>query len=209
MFKAGFLMNKNEKSEKNENAALSEALAKTLEELRERTCADMVPLWLAATAKVRASLFPADAPPGWLASENYRCLSKAAQSKYRTLAVWRHAVLWKGLHEKRPALRAVYFTPYRENRPPYAYTRSARPIAKQAPSDLKFDAAEQCAETLHKLREARDHLGDQSAPLHELLCLATRPTLYDVLKLEKHDPDGEEKEKWSCTEGIRIAKGAL
>lgn len=179
--------------------ALVEELAVALEELLDHTCAEMAPLWLDATRSARAPLgAAAELELGFEPSAAFLALGKAGRSKYRALAAWRHAVLWKdllpGLGDWRAATETVYFTPYPANRPPYAWTRGAAeaPGAERFPSPttLKHHAKEGARELVQGLLDLLASPGvDERAEIEaDLLRVATRETLTDVLKLEELDP---------------------
>src|SRR5688500_8585171 len=80
-----------------EAAELVEQLAQALEELVDQSCEEMGPLWLAASRSARSMLGEHALPDmGFEPSEAFLRLSKGAHSRYRSLAAWRHAVLWRG-----------------------------------------------------------------------------------------------------------------
>lgn len=173
---------------------LVESLAEALESLVDRTCLDMAPLWLEATLQARLPL----GSHGWDTfhpSDRYLRLGKGGRSKYRGLAAWRHAVLWRGCLERltdwRSALEATYFTPYPDNAPPYAWSQRATGIPGFAsPTTLKEQAKNGAWETVqHLLDEQATPPADARAELvADLLRVATRESLRDTLKLEEHEP---------------------
>ena len=112
-------------------ATLIDELAEALEEMITSTCLDMAPLWLDATREQRAYLDGhAVRELDFAPSERYRQLSKGARCKYRQLAAWRHAVIWLSVADEidptfRDAMLAMYFTPFPDNEPPYAWSSRA------------------------------------------------------------------------------------
>lgn len=175
-------------------------LADALEELKDSTCAEMVPLWLAATRKERRHLGdPSKDSMGFQPSQRYLSLSKGSRSKYRTLAAWRHVMLWSGAlrqisqHVFRRAVEAIYFTPYPNNQPPYAWSRRSvdAPGVRDfdSPTTMKNFAKEGCFESVEALRKRRQTLlkdGSWEAELRAMfLRCGVRETVRDVLKLEE------------------------
>ncbi len=184
--------------------ALLDELAEALEELMDRSCLDMGPIWLEATREQRAYLGEHSQPElGFEPSKRYLSLGKSSRSKYRGLAAWRHAVLWRGAAEAvedpdfRAAMECVYFTPYPKNAPPYAWSQraSAAPGVErfEDANTLKKYAKEGCFQSLQALLAEQRALEAESSWYHELLVLllrpATRPTLWEVLKLDEHSPE--------------------
>lgn len=188
-----------------EELALVDELAAALEEMVDRTCFEMAPLWVEATREARVCLGGALSELGFLPSQRYVSLWKGARRRYRGLAAWRHAVLWRRVDRAvvdddfRAALDAVYFTPFPDNVPPYAWSGSAAgvPGAERfgSPTSLKHHAKEAAWLTVAALRAERQRLrcGAWKDELRaELLKPATRDSLRDVLKLEDHDAWEEE-----------------
>jgi hypothetical protein len=190
-----------------EAEALCDELALALDELRSTTCFDMVPLWLDATREPRKLLAPQAIPElGFTPSPRYLRLSKGARSKYRGLAAWRHAVIWRRVRPRiedpdhRDALEAVYFTPYASNEPPYAWSSSAAkaPAVGRfgSATTLKHWAKDGCWHSVALLRRERRQLevGRWADGVRaHLLKPATRDTLRDELKLEDHDAWEQER----------------
>lgn len=183
-------------------AEIASELAYALDEMVDVTCQDMAPLWLDATHRERAFLDDrVHGALGFEPSARYRGLSKGAKSKYRGLAAWRHAVVWRGVIDRiedpafRGAMVSIYFSPYPKNEPPYSWSSSAAdaPGAARAggPRELKKLAKEGCFVALMDLRRVRAELqegqDEESRHLSELLKAATRKSLVDELKLEDHD----------------------
>lgn len=182
-----------------EAETLVEELAVALEELMDQTCADMGPLWVEATRNARAFLDEhATFTLGFAPSPRFVGLSKGARSRYRELAAWRHAVLWREVtprvedEEYREAMRVVYFTRYPDNEPPYAWSQRASDApgvaAFGSATTLKHRAKEGCWHAVRILRRERLALkqGAWSEELRaELLRAATGSSLRDVLKLEE------------------------
>ena len=190
-----------------EAEALVEELATALEAMLDRTCADMGPLWLQATASARRYLGPHGVPElGFQPSERYLRLGKGSRSKYRALAAWRHGALWRdALREDvlgdraHDAVAAVYFTPYPSNAPPYAWSRSAAEAPGverfDGPADLKDEAKGGCWRLVAHLAAEQRRLGpdgdqrDWPAQVRaRLLRPACRTSLRDLLKLEDMPP---------------------
>lgn len=182
---------------------LVDALAAALELMIDQSCPDMGPLWVEATRAERAYLGDAAVHElGFTPSPRYLSLSKGARSRYRGLAAWRHATLWRGIELRiqdldfRAALRAVYFTPYPDNAPPYAWSSKASDAPDvgtfQSPTTLKEQAKEGCWLTLRLLSEEREELKARGDWLSELCALLLRPSVResnrDLLKLEDHPP---------------------
>lgn len=180
--------------------ALVERLADALERLHDTTCAEMVPLWVDVTRQARKELGGLENRTlGFTPSRRFLALSKGSRSKYRYLAAWRHAVLLHGAldhvddDEFRGAVEAVYFDPYPENAPPYAWSRSgdAAPRIAEFPSasTLKNWSCEGAYQTVMRLVGVVERMQYGSwAEVHEaaFLRLGCRRTLRDVLKLEAH-----------------------
>ncbi len=184
-------------------AGLVEALAAALERMLDESCPDMGPLWVEATRAERAYLGDgAVTELGFAPSPRYLALSKGARSRYRGLAAWRHAVLWREIEARvedpdfRAALRAVYFTPYPDNAPPYAWSSRASDAPGverfESPTSLKHLAKEGCWHTLRLLSAERATLRARGDWLSELCALLLRPAVRDsnreLLKLEDHPP---------------------
>ena len=114
-----------------EDAKLVAELAAALEEAVDRSCLETAPLWLEATRRHRAELARTEMSVPWTASAKYLALGRPSRSKYRSLAVWRHAVVWKQVlptlspAEQKRALETIYFTKFPSNVPPYAWSKAA------------------------------------------------------------------------------------
>ena len=177
---------------------LENELIDAFERLSDSTCADMAPLWLAATRSAREGLLEQATwtePP----TDRYLRMAPASKSKYRALAAWRHAVMWREAHRlanldqpDREVVDAIYFTPA-PNSAPYSWSRSAAdcPALPRGanPSWVKERASEVAGELLGALIQEHGRFHglpnnwDQTAA--RILAVATRPTLDDVLKLER------------------------
>jgi hypothetical protein len=187
--------------------ALVDELATALEAMVDRSCADMGPLWLDATAMARRYLGAHAVPEmGFRPSERYLRLGKSSRCKYRTLAAWRHGALWRNaltdevLGDRAcDAVAVVYFSPYPKNEPPYAWSRSAAgaPGVERfdGPADLKDEAKGGCWRLVAHLRAEQRQLGaegdqrDWPAQVRaRILRPACRDTLRDLLKLEDLPP---------------------
>lgn len=186
-----------------QHTALVDDLAAALELMIDQSCPDMGPLWVEATRAERAYLGDAAVSElGFTPSPRYRSLSKGSRSRYRGLAAWRHAILWRKIELRiqdsdfRAALRAVYFTPYPDNTPPYAWSSKATgaPDVRrfESPTTLKEQAKEGCWHALRLLSAERAELGARGDWLSELCALLLRPAVRDsnreLLKLEDHPP---------------------
>jgi len=191
-----------------ESDAIVAELGVSLLDMLDRTCADMVPLWLDATRKARSDGLREHAVPGlgFVPGERYFRLGKGSQAKYRTLAAWRHAMLWRrpAIEDAdfRRAVDALYFTPFPDNVPPYAWSHSAAkaPGVGKFPSatTLKAWAKEGCAVGVAALRRDRESLRAGPSGLADefradLLRAATHASVEDVLKLEEMKLKREEK----------------
>lgn len=126
-------------------------LADALEEMTNKTCADMRVLWLEGTKKLRQKYLPA---PNAEVPDHLKKRSPSFRSKYQALARWRHGVVWQKLLESpdklpqdvkdaeeyaeflenQDLLQAIYFEPC-ANEPPYSYSqkKSASPRFKEVP----------------------------------------------------------------------------
>jgi hypothetical protein len=181
-----------------EEDQLVDALAAALDTMVDASCPDMAPLWFKATRAarrlLRSSIPRCEAP----LPERLLAASKAMRSKYGALAAWRHAALWQGCLEEldagdRETLVAIYFTAC-ENRPPYAWSRSAARCpalpAGANPSWVKERAVCAAEDVLNQLKaRAVEQDGSVRGELvQRLLKVATRDTLDDVLKITDHDP---------------------
>ncbi len=142
-----------------ERQALLEELAASLEALHDRTCPEMAALWIDGTRRERTELGEATFTRlPFEMSERYRKLGPSGQTKYRGLALWRFAVLWREVAarvpepEHRDALLAMYFTPYPLDEPPYSWSQRASAAPDVArfggPSELKKFAKEGCWHSL-------------------------------------------------------------
>lgn len=181
-----------------EEAEIIDELARALMRLAKQTCLDMVPLYLAGSRLARRDV--AQNLGGELEfrpSKQYLALSRGTQNRYRQLACWRHAVLWKAQAlvldaDFRDAMNAVYFTPC-VSEPPYAWSRaaSAAPGADRFPSaaTLRDWAKEGCWQSIRSLRSVVRNTPPTSlrAELEAgLVRVGCRDTLRDVLKLDAH-----------------------
>ncbi len=183
-----------------------EELAGALEEMVDRSCFEMAALWQAETRRARRELGEhaireADFEP----SPRYLRLSPGQRSKYRGLASWRHACLWRDIVPRIDddfgrAVDAVYFTPYPRNEPPYAWSSraSACPRLADFPNATTLKnwgkegawasgdlLAAECAKLL---------VGDRADEIRAaILRCASRRSVHEVLKLDDFplwtDPD--------------------
>lgn len=183
-----------------EDAALVSELAAALEEAVDCSCPETAALWLAATTRTRSELMHTELTLGFVPSDKFLALGRSSRTKYRCLAVWRHAVLWKGVLPKVPgqkekqALEAVYFTPYPKNEPPYAWSSAASEApgiqAFDGPRQLKKLARSGAEQSLHLLCSYLKQL-DSKHLLEDLTFKLIKPAVTtsacDVLKLEKTD----------------------
>ncbi|MFT5582786.1 MAG: hypothetical protein ACI9VR_000362 [Cognaticolwellia sp.] len=189
-----------------EDGQLVSELAAALEEAVDRSCPETAPLWLDATRRHRAELTHTEMSLGFTPSAKFMALCRSSRSKYRSLAVWRHVVVWKRVLptlseiEQRHALEAVYFTPFPSNLPPYAWSKSASnaPGVKDfgGPRPLKRLAREGAEQVVLKLCAYMDEL-DQKHVLQDLTFKLIKPavttTACDVLKLERSNSYGMTK----------------
>ncbi|AKJ07773.1 hypothetical protein ATI61_107222 [Archangium gephyra] len=114
---------------------LQERLARTLRELRHRTCADLVGYWLRGTQRLRARLF------GWNeeAQVQHPATSKTRTSAHVHDARFRFQCLHQGLlqdaetHPELAATREMLFRPCANEVP---YRRPARQVAQALPSGV-------------------------------------------------------------------------
>lgn len=167
-------------------------------------CLDMAPLYWIATLQERREFLrhvdPDDAVPS--VSPRLRRLGKSSRTKYACLSVWRHAVLWRRVGERvdpdfRRAMDALYFTPYKENRPPYAWSRksSEAPGVEtfDGPNELDRLAREGCWLTIIALRREVADWNDGSiagvARKAFVRAGVRRRTLRDQLRLEEQWED--------------------
>ncbi|MED5371331.1 MAG: hypothetical protein VX899_09985 [Myxococcota bacterium] len=192
-------------SEEEDQQLVSE-LAAALEQVVDQSCMEMSPLWLAATQRARAELARTEMAMPFEPSRRYLALGRPSRSKYRSLAVFRHAVIWKQVLPKlsdsrqREALKVVYFTPFPDNVPPYAWSKAAAkaPGVKGfgGPRLLKALARSGAEEAVLTLCEEMDAL-DQQQVLGELVFRLLKPavttTACDVLKLERSQSYGMTK----------------
>jgi len=186
---------------------LLDSLAVALGEMVDMTCPDMRPLWLELSLPVRHRLLEGAGERLPEVPERLKVpISKASRSKYKSLAGWRHTLVWQGwllapepgrktqtgTPDARGAVAAIYFTPYPLNRPPYAFSgqTSAIPGLDSTVSSvgrLRALARRGCWESIKWIRGRYRYL--QSAELDddlEFLELGLKRSLRDVLKLEKH-----------------------
>ncbi len=185
---------------------LVDELAEALEEMVRRSCPSMAPLWHRSTHRARSRLGGALPDLGFEPSRRVLQLGGPAQTKYASLACWRHAVLWRSVlrwiedADFQAAVEAVYFTPYPADEPPFAWSRGA----SRAPDVSRFPSASTLKEwakegswlAVSRLRHETDELRHQDGSLFaeivaELLSPAVRRTVRDVLKLEEHWTEAE------------------
>ncbi|MCB9742317.1 MAG: hypothetical protein H6741_25750 [Alphaproteobacteria bacterium] len=181
--------------------ALIEALAQALEDMVDRSCPDMAPLWLAASRSARELLNAPIPELGFTPSPALAAMKAPSHSKYRALATFRHALLWRAALERvedddfRRAVEAIYLTPYPDNTPPYAWSRSAARApgiaAFPSASMLKEWAKEGCWQATLALRAEESALYADGSFHAELQAMLLGPAVggsaRDVLKLEDHD----------------------
>lgn len=182
---------------------LLDELADALQAMVESSCGEMAPLWLAGTRLARRDLPGAIGDMGFRPSERYLRLGRGTQNRYRQLACWRHALLWRHLLDQVdpdyvPAVQALYFTPFPAGEPPYAWSQrvSSAPDAGEfpSPSTLKDWAKEGCWQSVDRLRHHIRDLPERSLldeVVRALLKTGCRDTLRDVLKLDEHHPAWE------------------
>ncbi|MCK6502768.1 hypothetical protein L6R53_05115 [Myxococcota bacterium] len=186
-----------------EEAELVDELARALEAVVDTSgCRDMLSLYLLATQQPRRE-FLADDPWGRSApplSPRLAGMVKGSRSKYGALAAWRHAVLWREVRDRVDphfceAMDVLYFGPYAENAPPYAWTRrsSEAPGADRfsGPNELDRFAREGCWSTVQVLREvARSGGGSVRDEARRAFVRAgVKRSLRDVLRLEEQWED--------------------
>ena len=186
-----------------EEGELVDELAAALEEVVDTSgCVDMLSLYLLATQQPRRE-FLADDPWGRGApplSSRLAGMVKGSRSKYGALAAWRHGVLWREAQERvdpdfRAAMDTVYFTPYAENAPPYAWTKrsSDAPGAGRfsSPNELDRFAREGCWATVQVLREESRPGGStlRDEAHRAFIRAGIKRSLRDVLRLEEQWED--------------------
>jgi hypothetical protein len=176
-----------------QESALVDALADALEQLLDRSCMEMVPLWFHATRRAR-ELLPSMQPRSeFESSPHLLAASKSTISKYGALAAWRHAVLWQRSRDAldaddRAVIDAIYFTPC-PNRPPFAWSQSAAACPALPPGanpSWVKERARDVAEVLLNALRAQAERCDGSVRgevEQKLLGVATRSTLDEVLKI--------------------------
>ena len=183
-----------------QDAALVSELAAALEEAVDRSCPETAALWLAATIRCRSELMHTELTLGFAPSAKFLALGRSSRTKYRSLAVWRHAVLWKEVlpklkgDQEKQALEAVYFTPFPQNTPPYAWSSAASNApgiqAFDGPRQLKRLAKLGAEKSVRSLCAYIEKL-DKTQLLGELTYKLIKPgvstSACDVLKLEKTD----------------------
>lgn len=188
---------------------LEQEIVEAIGDMVDLTCADMRPLWLIRTHKIRADLMKRKTGKGLdeLTPAYPEAMSgyvKSNRTKLAALAGWRHAVVWQDLakitkwiegskatKEAVEAMKIVYFKPC-ENVPPY--TNSQRVSNADAPRGGKREFREKVAEganaTLHELLKQKKMRSvpksDADEICRSLLERATEPTVHDVLKLTDH-----------------------
>ena len=175
-------------------------LADALDEMLDKSCFEMAPLWLQETRRAREELgehaiAQADFEPG----RRYLALSPGQRSKYRGLASWRHAVVWRDVlphldEDFGRAVEAIYFTPYPDNTPPYAWSRRATACprvhefasattlknwGKEGANATGVRLVDECAQLLCGTVADEVRAG--------LLRCATRKSVHEVLKLDEFE----------------------
>lgn len=174
---------------------LVDELAEALEGLLESSgCPDMAPLWWHSTREARAEWLPAPASEPLLLSPRLRAMGKSSRSKYRVLAAWRFDVILERLapedERQATAVRAIYFTPYDRNAPPYAWSSrvGSSPGGFGTPTRLKMLTTAGCWDLVRQLRsrveDLREQLDRATFCRAEIIEAGLRDTLKDVLKLE-------------------------
>lgn len=192
------------KLSEDEEERLVDELAAALQGVVETSCGEMAPLWLAGTRLARRDLSSTVPDLGFPLSDACARLSRGTQNRYRALACWRHALLWRGVLEQvdpdfARAVTALYFTPYPDGRPPYAWSRrvSSAPRADcfKTADTLKHWAKQGCWDSVERLRSHCRDLPEQTVCDEVVLRIVKtgcRDTLRDVLKLDDHyDPWSE------------------
>lgn len=175
---------------------LLDELADALQAVVESSCAEMVPLWLAGTRLARRDLPSTLDDMGFSPSARYAGLGRGTQNRYRQLACWRHAMVWRGKLAEvddryRPAVEALYFTPYPAGEPPYAWSEkpSDAPDAPRfdSPTLLRDRAKRGCFQAVAVLRRELRELPFTTLydeVVRSLVRTGCRDTLKDTLKLE-------------------------
>ena len=190
---------------------LLDQLADALVDLRKTTCADMVPLWLQASRRVRNRMTGTRLHDmGFAVTDRYRRLSAGNQSNYRSLASWRQVVIWRKLLKDEDGLsrrevnevRAVertYFTPFPSNTPPYAHSRKAPddPMVEELGGPAAFkDAARRGAakllEAVEQTHEDAVYDGVIDGIAQDLIGLGAKKSLWNTLKAERLRNDNKE-----------------
>jgi hypothetical protein len=181
-----------------QESQLIDELAQALEEMVDKSCPSMASLWQQGTWRARTRLGSTLPVLDFVPTRAIMQLGKSAQTKYVSLACWRHAVLWRSVLERvdedyRRAVETMYFTPFPPDAPPYAWSRKAAAAPGigdfESPTDLKNWAKEGCWASIEALRaECRRLIEDDGSLLaemvKELLAPAIRKSVKDVLKLE-------------------------
>ena len=148
---------------KEDSTQMIDELATALQKMVNTSCQDMLPLWLAGTRLARKHLTDTVRTLPFTPSEKYLNFSRGRKSQYTAVACWRLAVIWKGILPKvdrdfAQATKAIYFTPYPKNEPPYAW--SSKPsdapdvTSFASPATLKNQSKEgvwQLIEVLHSV----------------------------------------------------------
>jgi hypothetical protein len=174
-----------------EDEELRDELVDALQDMVNMTCPDMRPLWLERSRSEREKMdgglengengengngLPEDAP------DRFADRSPTWKTKYKSLAGWRHAVLWQELEDGEPpeflrgwepkddevadeverfpeksgrAMELLYFEEYPPNEPPYAWSKKTSPQTREdePATQLRQEAMRGCWASLHLLEE--------------------------------------------------------
>lgn len=180
-----------------EDALIDELLDALDESVRRSGCADMRPLWFLATKQARADFIQQSGGVVANVPDSIQRWNKSKRSKYAALAAWRQVTLWREALAQLPAklrqaVEDIYFTPFKKNEPPYAWTKAssqAPAVARySSPSTLDMNAKRGCVELLKSLQKLTTKSGGLSLVDEARVAFTaagTRKTLYEMLRIER------------------------
>lgn len=181
-----------------ERHVLANELARALDEVVNRTgCKSTYRLWAEATQSTRERIFGGTSLGVRLAAV-VPMMSAPSRSKYRALAAWRHAVIWRGALEhiqpvdrERLAVSGIWFTRVAVDATPFSWSKktSSAPHVHHfaGPAEMRDLAKSGCWQSVEFLRKhAEDLVAARDTSRAALLqeCVLSRESLSDVLGID-------------------------
>jgi hypothetical protein len=198
---------------------LVDELADALRDMAQKTCRDMMFLWLDLTEDLREDFDCDGSFPDTSGVPGYAERSASWKSKYKALAGWRHAVVWQALETEglpetiddwepddddvvaeleqypvrtREAMRRIYFQEYPRNESPYSWSKKTSEIIddpNESVDNLRLEAMRGCWSSLQMLERIWSETSLRKRS--EFLYLGMRGTLSDLLKFDDRREDAE------------------